>query len=316
VEFLERTFELSGPEGLGSRPRPELVGPVLTHLHETLRDAVRMGFLHSSRARGRIPDSLKAAATARFVRHTANGDNVTVLVFDVPTFGSAAAELFSQKLFWDDGPQPEQTAFELLGAALHDVRRRAKDSNRYDRGLLQRVSGYRRILHLGIDRIRLSDSILEQPEEIDLTVVEAAAELSAGTPPPRRVRVTGRLDLMAASQSILKLVVNEREFVTAIWDGPEPIEDLRESFNRDVVVEGTGVFRPSGALLRIDADAIAPASAQDEFFRRMPGALSGADHQVLSQRRSGGPFPYEQIRDAMPAEESDEEFAAAIEAFS
>ena len=51
MKLLERTFELRGPEGLGAKPRPELIGPVFSHLHDTLQDAVRMGFLHSSRAR-------------------------------------------------------------------------------------------------------------------------------------------------------------------------------------------------------------------------------------------------------------------------
>jgi len=36
VIFIERTFELSGAEGLGAKPRPELIGPVLTHLHASL----------------------------------------------------------------------------------------------------------------------------------------------------------------------------------------------------------------------------------------------------------------------------------------
>ena len=70
--------------------------------------------------------------------------------------------------------------------------------------------------------------------------------------------MTGRLDVMGASQGVLKLDVRPGEIVTALWEGEEPVETLREFFNRDVVVEGVGVFRPSGSLLRVDADAIAP----------------------------------------------------------
>ena len=120
LNAVERSLRLAGPQGLGARPRPELIGPVLGTVEGTLLDAVRMGFLHSSRARGRVPTSLRAAAEVRFIGHS--GENgATLLRFEVPTFGSVASELFQQHHLWDDGPKPEETAFELFGAALHDV---------------------------------------------------------------------------------------------------------------------------------------------------------------------------------------------------
>jgi len=316
VKLIERTFELSAPEGLGAKPRPELIGPVFTHLHDTLLDAVRMGFLHSSKARGRIPTGLKAAAEVHYVGHSANQAGGTLLHFEVPSFGSVAAELFGQQLLWEDGPRPEQTAFELLGAALSDVRSRRPESNRFDRGLLQRVSSYRRILRRGIARIGLPDTQLKDTGEIDLVTVDAASELCAATPPPRRVRVTGRLDLMAATQAMLKLDVREGVFVTAVWEGLQPVESLKDYFNREVVLEGAGVFRASGSLLRIDADAIAFASSQDEFFRQLPAALAAPDYEALTRLRPGEKSPFSRILGSIPTEESDEEFAAAVEAFS
>lgn len=275
-----------------------------------------MGFLHSSRARGRIPACLKAAAEVRYLGHSGNKAGATLLHFEVPSFGSVAGELFEQKLLWEDGPNPEQTAFELLGAALNDVRKRQKESNRFDRGMLQRVSSYRRILRRGISRIGLPDTALRDPGEIDQIAVDAASELCAATPSPRRVRVAGRLDLMAAKQAVLKLDVKEGVFVTAIWEGVQPVEDLKDYFNRDVVIEGAGVFRASGSLLRIDADAITFAGTQDEFFRQLPTAFIAPDYQTMTRLRPGERSPFNRILGSIPAEESDEEFAAAVEALS
>lgn len=316
MKLIERTFELSAPEGLGKSPRPELIGPVFTHLHDTLQDAVRMGFLHSSRARGRIPACLRAAAEVRFSGHSATQAGGTLLHFEVPSFGEVAGEMFSQKLLWEDGPKPDQTAFELLGAALSDVRKRERESSRFDRGMLQRVSSYRRILRRGISRIGLPDTNLADAGEINQLVVEAASELCAATPAPRRVRIAGRLDLMAAKQAVLKLDVKEGVFVTAVWEGAEPVETLKDYFNRDVVLEGAGVFRASGSLLRIDADAITFASAQDEFFRQLPAALTAPDYEAITRLRPGEKSPFGKILGSIPAEESDEEFVAAVEAFS
>ena len=272
-----------------------------------------MGFLHSSRARGRVPTSLRAAAEVRFIGHT--GENgATLLHFEVPTFGSVASELFLQRLLWDDGPKPEETAFELFGAALHDVAVRRTESNRFDPGMLRRIRTYQRVLRRGIDRITMPDTAVEQRGQIDADVVIAASELSAVTPTPRRVRVAGRLDVMGASQGVLNVDVHPGEIVTALWEGEEPVETLREFFNRDVVVEGVGVFRPSGSLLRVDADAIAPASSQDEFFRRVPSAVARRDYHKLARLKVGDKSAYAQLRGSLSAEESDEEFDAAVAA--
>ncbi|HTI70090.1 MAG TPA: hypothetical protein VMF06_08995 [Candidatus Limnocylindria bacterium] len=313
MKFLERTFEVSGREGLGAKPRPELIGPVLTHLHDTLQDVVRMGFLHSSRARGRIPSGLKAAAEVHYLGHSLGNDGTTLLRFEVPSFGSVATELFSQKRLWEDGPQPEQTAFELLGGALVDVRNRRKDSNRFDTGLLRRIGTYRRMLNRGIDRIQLPDTAISELGRIDIDAVDAATELCAATPSSRRVRVAGRLDLLGASQAVLKLDIRPGVFVTALWEGEMPLDDLKEYFNRDVVLEGVGIFRPSGSLLRVDASAIAFAGAQDDFFRSVP--QSGGFSSLTSSigLRPGERSRYGRILGAIPGEESDEAFIEAIE---
>jgi hypothetical protein len=316
MKLLERTFEVRGPEGLGAKPRPELIAPVFSHLHDTLQDAVRMGFLHSSRARGRISACLGAAADVHFVGHSSGNEGVTLLRFEVPTFGSVAGELFAQKLLWEDGPQPEQTAFELLGAALGDVRKRRKESNRFDSGFLRRIGTYRRMLNRGIESIGLPDTSLKEAGQIDSEALRAASELYAVTPPTRRVRVAGRLDVMGASKAILKLDIKPGVAVTAVWEGILPVEALKDYFNRDVVIEGAGVFRPSGLLLRVDADAIAFAGAQDEFFRQVPESLAGPDYSPLIRLRPGEKSPFGRILGSIPGEETDEEFAAAVEALS
>jgi hypothetical protein len=317
VITVERSFRLEAREGLGARPRPELIGPVLTHLHSTLQDTVRMGFLHSSRARGRVPAQLKAAADARYLGHSATGEAATLLHFAVPQFSAAAPELFRQQRIWEDGPEPDQTAFELLGSALVDVAARRKDSNRFDPGLLRRFAGYRRLFTRGqLTRIALPDTVSPEPARLDAEVTSAADELSAVTPASYRVRVVGRLDLMGASQGVLKLEVRPGVAVTGLWEGEAAMDSLRDFFNRDVVIEGKAVFRPSGSLLRVDVRAIAAASTADEYFRAVPSASAVVDAAKSARLGSRVSSPYERIFGRIPAEESDEDFLAAIDALT
>ena len=289
---------------------------MLAHVHGTLQDAVRMGFLHSSRARGRLPQGIRAAADVRFVGHAAANEDATVLRFEVPTFGEAAADYFSQAQLWDDGPRPEETAFELFAAALDDVRTRSAESNRYDLGMLRSIRRYRALFRKdGLARIALPDVGRLSPAQLDSNVLTIAQELAAVTPEPRRVRVAGRLDLMGASQGVLKLHIDSGTVITALWQGEEPLEELAaQFFNRDVLCEGLGVFRPSGSLLRIDADAIRPVDKQADAFRHVPSAVPRSDLTRALRARQGEPSPYASFLGSVPAAESDEAFARAIEA--
>jgi len=316
VNVVERSFRLEGPAGLGAKPRPELIGPVLTHLHDTLQDSVRMGFLHSSRPRGRIPRGIKAAADVRFIGHSQADDNATLLRFEVSPFGDVASDLFKQARLWDDMPTPDQTAFELLGAALDDIGTRREDSNRFDPGLLRRIARYDVMFRRGLSRIVLPDVSLPRPALFDTAVIQAAHALSDATPSPRRVRVSGRLDLMGVSQGIIKIHVADGAVVTALWDGEQPIDDLRSFLNRDVVCEGLGVFRPSGSLLRIDADAVAAARPGDTGFAVVPRAPKVGDVRRQLLLKSSETSAYRGLLGSIAPEESDEDFAAAIEAMS
>ena len=317
MNTVERSFRLEANEGLGARPRPDLIGPVLTHLHTTLQDTVRMGFLHSSRARGRMPSMLKAASQVRFVGHSAAGASATLLHFEVATFGSAAAEMFRQQRLWDDGPDPEQTVFELLGASLADVAARRKDSSRFDTGLLRRFASYRRMFGPdNLQRIVLADANVTEVGQLDSALVHAATELSAATPSPHRVRLAGRLDVLGASQGILKLEVRPGVVVSAVWEGEASVDTLKEYFNCDVVIEGQAIFRPSGTLLRVDAQAIAGATSKDDFFRAVPTGVVVQDFSRIARLRPGEASAYARILGRIPAEESDDEFIAAVEAMS
>src|SRR5688500_2494165 len=100
--LLKRSFRLEGEQGLGQKPKPELIGPVLSNLQASLRDSVRMRFLHSSRARGRVRTGLKGAVDVRFVGHDGIGSHTTILHFEVPSLGSTAPEFFAQQTFWED----------------------------------------------------------------------------------------------------------------------------------------------------------------------------------------------------------------------
>lgn len=311
MKLLERTFELRGAEGLGAKPRPELIGPVLGRVRDTLLDSVRMGFLHSSHPRGRIPGCLQSAAEVRFIGHAAGKDDSTLLRFEVPEFGSVAAELFEQGQFWSSGPKPEQTAFELLAESLHDVRKLLKNSGRFDHALLRRFARYRVLLRRGLDSISLPDANISESECIDEALSDAAESLFLETPPTKRVRLCGRLDMLGVSRRVMGLFLEDGAPVTAVWTA-EGFVDLASFLDKQVVIEGLAEFRPSGTLLRVDADAIRDAGAGDSAFSVLPLPELRRSYENLAASVRPGQKPYASIFGLIPGEESDEEFASAV----
>lgn len=311
MKLIERTFELSGPEGLGAKPRPELIAPVLGRVRETLLDSVRMGFLHSSHARGRVPVCLQRAAEVRFLGHAGGKGDSTLLRFEVPEFGSVAAELFEQGQLWNSGPKPEQTAFELLAESLRDVRKQAKNSDRFDHALLRRFASYRHLLKRGLNSIALPDANITEQESIDEPLSAAAENLVRDTPPARRVRLSGRLDLLGVSKRLMGLFLEDGASITAVW-AAEGFVDLASFLDKQVVIEGLAEFRPSGALLRVDADAIRDAGAGDASFSTLPLPEVRRNYQKAVATVRPGQKPYASIFGLIPGEESDEEFVAAV----
>ena len=310
MKLIERTFELRGPEGLGGKPRPELIGPVLGRVHETLLDTVRMGFLHSSHARGRIPACLRQAADVRYIGHAAGRNDSTILRFEVPQFGSVAEELFEQGQFWASGPKPEQTAFDLLAASLHDVRQMTKNSERFDHALLLRFANYRKLLRRGLTSIALPDANF--PEEcIDEPLSVAAQNLFRETPPARRVRMCGRLDSLAVSRRVLGLFLEDGTAVTAVWT-TEDFVKLANFLNKQIVIEGMAEFRPSGTLLRVDADAIRDAGTGDASFSTLPLAEIRHNYRKVATTIRPAQMPYASIFGLIPGDESDEAFTTAV----
>lgn len=309
IHYVEKSFEMSAPSGLGAHPRPELIGSLLSELHATLVDSVRMGFFHASRLRGRIPRGLEAAADVRFLGMDGTGDTLTKLHFQVARFGDVAAELFEQRQLWDDGPKPEQTAFDLLALSLGDVRSERSDSSRYDQGLLNRFAKFGRTLNLGVDHIRINGAASEQ-SQIDLQLVQSSNELRKRTPSSRRVRLSAKLDMLGVSRKVMGLYVEDGTLVTALWNADD-FAGLANFLDKDVTIEGLAVFRPSGKLLRIDADAISSASASDSYFSTVP--LPGAADYAAAVRSRPSASPYKELLGIIPDEESDEEFLKLIE---
>lgn len=308
-----RTITMIGPAVRDRGASPAAAGGVLSVIDRSLHGAVDMAFRGAS-GRGRRQSWLHAAGCAEFFNVEKSGTDALTLSFQVHRFGDVAAPYFEQQQLFEHGPKPTDTAFDVLADVVADVVDQRRDSDRFDAGLLKRLERFETsVFQHGIDRLEVGGTGAGDSDRwaFDARLPVSAKRLSQQTPSPQRARVAGRLDLIQASTMAFQLLLQSGERVRGVWKRDE-FETLRELANQDVVATGMATFRPSGTLLRLDAESLVLQRREDALFNAVPTPAAGrldVGSLLREQRRRGGAGS---VWQSLPPEESDEAFLAAV----
>lgn len=313
---MVNTVVLKSEQRYGRKAPPKALGEVLRQIPGTVRQAIRMAFEGRSSGVGKRPQWLDAMSDIRLVDY--GGDEDTVLSFECPRFGDAAPELYEQRRFgWASRPEPDDTGFDLLGAVLIDVAARNADSDRFDRTLLRQLARFRTgakeaFRELGFTGSRFSVS---SPAVLNDDVIATARSLSEDTPSSEPVRVVGTLDMIRASTQAFALKLDDGQEVGGVMIAGD-VGESRHLLATRVLILGKSVYRPSGRLLRVDAEELRPASASDRFFSRIP--IPGRRRLDVKNilREQSHKRGLAAIMGKWPGDETDEEVAAALQELS
>jgi hypothetical protein len=242
------------------------------------------------------------------------GRDESVLVFEAPTLGEAAPELYEPQESWPTRPDPDDTGFDLLGDVLSDVASDNEDSDRFDQALLGRLARFQHVLNgtfrdLSLRSRRYGDS---SPARINPGVIATARRFQETTPPPQRVRVVGTLDMIRASTQSFALHLDDSQEVRGVLVSGAVVE-VAPLLGKRVLALGRAIYRASGRLLRIDADAITSGEGEPSFWSRIPAPrtrrLNPSSLHVPQGPRSG----LSTVIGRWPGDETDEEIAAWLE---
>jgi hypothetical protein len=199
----------------------------------------------------------------------------------------------------------DETAFDLLIGAMEDAQHGRRDSERLDAGMLQTLVKTRVLFGRGATRLRITRRN-EPPIELSESGVEIFQKLATETPASKVDRIVGVLDslTMSTRTSLLKLAdgVSLKGNVGASVE----LDFLKGLLGREVVVDGTVGFRPSGRLQRIEIDRVDLATAHDVLWRQTPrGELA---HERLDLPSEG----LAKYFGAWPGDEDDDQLFAAM----
>lgn len=311
MSLVTQTITLTGDHHYGRRLPPLALGHALTAIPTVVRQSVSMAFRGRSTLRGPRPRWLKAATDFRFIDH--GGEDESVLVFEAPTLGEAVPELYEQREFWSTRPDPTHTGLDLFGDVVRDVAARNEDSDRFDKGLLEKLVGFKKVLDGHFREIRLDTrrQVSKAPAVISTEVVRAAQEFWTTTPLPQRVRVVGTLDMVRDSTQSFGLCLDDGQKVKGVLLSGSVV-DIAPLFTHRVMVLGRAVFRASGRLLRIDADEITAAEGESSFWSRIPTAKTRRFDIRQVIRQQDHKRGVEAILGRWPGDETDEEIERAL----
>ncbi|HSU17620.1 hypothetical protein [Longimicrobium sp.] len=287
-----------------------LVRDLLDAVDDGAKGAVRLRFEGRSRAKGGFaPGWVNDAATFQVVGLLPENAGIEL---SAPTFLETLPERFAQgDLF--RVVNPDDTALTLLGCSLGEAVRGEADSDAFDEPLLATFEEFRRVFRHGVQSLEIRNG---RPGSTPLVVtrqgIQTVHRLKSSTPRPRRVRLAGKLDAIRHSDRAFTLVIESGAQIRGVLIEGEP-EDLAGHFGRTTIVSGTAQFRPSGTLLRVEADHLERGTDKDlARWSAVPAPLDPQPENRRSwqpQHRNG----LASIVGAWPGDEGDEEFFRMLE---
>ncbi|WP_437713501.1 hypothetical protein WMF45_47045 [Sorangium sp. So ce448] len=207
---------------------------------------------------------------------------------------------------------PSRSCLDYLEDSLDDALAGREDSDRYDRSLMATLEGLGRLFRHGVDSMELVNG---RTLRIDPGGVEAIRALRQRTPEDRRVVIGGKLDAIRHGDRSFTLVLTSGETLRGLAAESMDPADLARLFGQLAIVSGIAKFRPSGKVLRVEAERIDPATGDVAAWSTMPRPLDLPVHLHRFHVPQGPGSGVAAILGAIPMDDTEEEFQAALEEF-
>jgi hypothetical protein len=284
-------------------------GPLLNQLEKTVRPCVRMALTGRSSVVGQPPGWLRAAWDFRALEFSRRDGN-TVLHIAAPTLGVAAPRVFEQQTLWEKAVRPDETALDLFGKLVDDVRAQSGSSDAYDEPLLQRLTGWQGLLQTKVKAVRLPNVGFMSPgAELDESVVMAARALSSRIPAPRQIRLVGKIDMVRWSTRSMAIRVEDgSEYRCAVVN--EDIGDLGQYGGHEVTVIGKAIYRPTGSVFRLDVEQVLNTTVGRGAYSDVPFPF---ENRYETERKRQTPRSgVAAVFGSWPGDETDQELLAGL----
>ncbi len=240
----------------------------------------------------------------------------TILEFEAPTLGSVAFEQIKQTDLWDNVPSPEETAITILAKSINDAEQENLDSDKYDRGVLETLMGFKRLLDGTELKVELH-SVERRADRfsLDTNSYQKFDKIRSETPEPQAVLLTGFLNMIQHNQRRFELTLESGPTVRGrINESFINLEQIRNLWGKKVTVKGMMQYTPSKKPRLLVAELISPKHSGDEVFSTIPIAYQVHDVLAQAQKNISSHNIVTDIWGKWPGEESIDELLNDLKA--
>ena len=310
MNYIEQEIVLQSEAAYGSDIPLFISAPLFRLLEETARPCVRMAVEGTSVSVGARPAWLEKASDIRTVGFSKRHGQ-SVLHVKAPKLGEAIPEIFDQADLWPRPASPDDTAIQLIGKVGNAVRNKEAGSDLYDRALLRHLRRWKELFREDLKSLAFPSSLIPEAtvDIFDGQVPTNALLLGNETPEPRQVRVVGKLDMVRHSTRSFGLLLSDNQDVRGVLSDGDP-ELLQQYFGKEITICGKAIYRPSGSLLRIDAQEILNTVEGHSAFSLVPPPLihsSKLEHRSQTSKNGVSAF-----FGTWPGDETDEDLLSAL----
>jgi hypothetical protein len=310
---VKHTIRLHGLQSGNGLPGP-LLRDLLDAVDRGARGSVRLRLEGRSGARGGpAPAWVNRAAQFGVTGFTRDIPGVEL---QAPALRDAVPERLSQYHLFEalDG---RQSALGLMGTSLDEATGGNENSDAYDEGLLSTFEEFRRVFRHGVSEVEIRNGRVDAPA-VRLTPagLEVVSRLQRETPRPQRVRVAGVVDEIRHSDQAFTLMLESGAMIRGVLAEGGP-DALVPYFGRLTVVSGVARFRPSGTLLRVDAESLSPGEEGDlALWSAVPEPLESGFSTRELRRPQGPRSGVNAVIGEWPGDETDDEIFALLDEIS
>lgn len=302
------SIRLHGPGLKKGRGSSLVLSQVLPFLVQGTQQSLRLRLEGRSRAKGTTPAWLRKAGDFDFIGF---GSRTGVLEFEAPQLSEILPKEDQPRLIPLD-LDDQQSALYLLEESLEDALSMNLDSDRLDEGLIHTFERDLAKLFHEVEAIEMANG---RALTLNQDSLDRFHEFKRETPPKQWVKVAGKLEIIRHTDRAFAIQLEDGVAIRGVAEGLEA-DELAGLFGKKTLIEGHAVFRPSGNLLRIEAQRIELAHGDTQIWSQIPRPLfASMDHRALHQPQ-GPRSGFNALIGCWPGDETDEEIQAQLEAIS
>jgi hypothetical protein len=221
----------------------------------------------SQHKRGKLPEWLKSSIDFRL---TGIEKGSTLLTIEAPLL-SETLKGIQYPLFNDLGTEDYsmESALSLAMLAYQKAISEETTTDLLDKSLLGEMLTFREILSKGKASIEMDCPAVARKVMLTSASFDKIGKLEVNTPAPLKIKLSGKLDVMRHSHSMVEIVAGQKRVKVKLPENM-PFDELKPLFGKDVTITGIANYNPAYQLVSILLSDIRSVHPDDLYFQDLP----------------------------------------------